>query len=113
MACLFCKIVNGEIPSQMVYEDDLVYAFKDIEPKAPVHILLVPKQHFDGLSAMTESEQALLGHMQLVLSKLAQSHKIDQSGYRVVTNNGQDGGQSVGHLHYHLLGGRSLAWPPG
>lgn len=113
LSCLFCRIVNGEIPSQVVYSDDLVYAFKDIDPKAPVHILLIPKTHYESLSSMPDDSAHLLGHMQLVISKIAKDYGLDQSGYRVVTNIGEQGGQSVGHLHYHILGGRMLTWPPG
>jgi histidine triad (HIT) family protein len=111
--CLFCKIIKGEIPSDKVYEDDFVYAFNDIHPEAPVHVLIVPKKHIDSLNAAQLSDQALLGHIQLVASELAKKNEIDDSGYRLLTNIGKDGGQSVFHVHYHLLGGRNLKWPPG
>lgn len=110
--CLFCKIVGGEIPSQFLYEDDDMVAFRDIDPKAPVHILLVPKAHIEDAAALTEVEGALLGKMFAVAAKLAKQEGLE-NGWRVVTNVGKDGGQSVPHLHFHLLGGRQLGWPPG
>ncbi|WP_084388951.1 histidine triad nucleotide-binding protein [Fusibacter sp. 3D3] len=111
--CIFCKIINGEIPSSKVYEDELVYAFEDINPSAPVHVLIVPKEHIASLEEMDERHTSLIGHLHLVASKIAKERKIDESGYRFLTNVGKDGGQSVFHLHYHLLGGRTLQWPPG
>lgn len=111
--CIFCKIINGEIPSSKVYEDELVYAFEDINPSAPVHVLIVPKEHIASLEEMNEGHTSLIGHLHLVASKIAKERKIDESGYRLLTNVGKDGGQSVFHLHYHLLGGRTLQWPPG
>lgn len=113
MDCLFCKIINGEIPSSKVYEDELVYAFEDINPSAPVHVLIVPKVHIASIEEMEEEHINLIGHLHLVASKIAKENNIDESGYRLLTNVGKDGGQSVFHLHYHLLGGRSLQWPPG
>ncbi len=112
MDCLFCKIASHEIPSTQVYEDDEVYAFYDIAPQAPVHFLVIPKKHIDSLDAI-EGEEALAAHMLTVAAKLARKLGLDEKGYRVVTNIGEDGGQSVKHLHLHVLGGRSLNWPPG
>ncbi|MBF4694916.1 histidine triad nucleotide-binding protein [Fusibacter ferrireducens] len=111
--CIFCKIINGEIPSSKVYEDDLVYAFEDINPSAPVHVLIVPKEHIASLEELDEGHTSLIGHLHLVASKIAKERQINESGYRLLTNVGKDGGQSVFHLHYHLLGGRNLQWPPG
>ncbi|MGX8794660.1 histidine triad nucleotide-binding protein [Fusibacter sp. JL298sf-3] len=113
MDCLFCKIVNGEIPSKIVYENDILLAFEDIDPKAPHHVLLIPKKHIGSLNEADASDLALLGRMQLAVREVAECLGVDASGYRLVTNVGEDGGQTVGHLHYHLLGGRSLQWPPG
>jgi histidine triad (HIT) family protein len=110
--CLFCRIVSGEIPSNKVYEDDQVYAFYDVAPQAPVHFLVVPKKHIASLSEATEEDQALLGHILLVIKDIAAELGLDD-GYRVVANTGSDGGQTVMHLHFHVLGKRSLIWPPG
>ena len=105
MDCIFCKIINGEIPSAKVYEDELCFAFKDITPQAPVHIVLVPKKHVESLSAMQLADQALLGHLMLAAAKIARDAGIAESGYRVVTNIGKDAGQTVFHLHIHIMGG--------
>lgn len=112
MGCIFCKIVGGEIPSNKLYEDDLCLAFYDIAPKAPVHFLVIPKKHITSLDAI-EGEEMIVGHVMAVAAALARQEGIAQGGYRVVTNIGQDGGQTVDHLHFHVLGGRSLSWPPG
>jgi histidine triad (HIT) family protein len=112
MSCIFCKIVAGQIPSTAVYQDDQVYAFADLNPKAPVHILVVPREHVGSLSETDESKRALLGHLLWAAAHIAREKGL-HGGYRVVVNNGQDGGQTVDHLHLHLLGGRALAWPPG
>lgn len=112
MDCLFCKIIAGEIPSNKLYEDDTVLAFYDIDPQAPVHFLVVPKRHIASPAAITEDDAALIGHIYAVIAKLANELTLD-NGYRVVANCGADGGQSVGHLHFHVLAKRSLAWPPG
>jgi histidine triad (HIT) family protein len=112
MDCIFCKIIAGTIPSQKVYEDDRIYAFSDIDPKAPVHILLVPKKHVASLDDVGDADASLLGHLQLTAGKLAAERKLD-GGYRTVINTGLDGGQTVFHLHVHLLGGRQMHWPPG
>lgn len=112
MDCLFCKIAGGEIPSKKAYEDETVLCFHDIDPQAPVHILCIPKAHIDGADAVTEENSAVVAHSFAVLARLAREMGLQQ-GWRVVTNVGEDGGQSVRHLHFHLLGGRPLAWPPG
>lgn len=112
MDCLFCKIIAGEIPSNKLYEDDTVLAFYDIDPQAPVHFLVVPKRHIASPAAITEDDAALIGHIYAVIAKLASELSLD-NGYRVVANCGADGGQSVAHLHFHVLAKRSLAWPPG
>jgi histidine triad (HIT) family protein len=114
MECLFCKIVAGSIPARKVYEDEQSFAFHDINPQAPVHVLIIPKKHIAGLSDLRghEEEKRLLGHLHSVASEIAREHKLE-SGYRTVINTGADAGQTVFHLHVHLLGGRAMAWPPG
>ncbi|OCQ93729.1 zinc-binding protein [Limnothrix sp. PR1529] len=109
---IFGKIIRREIPAAIVYEDDLALAFRDVNPQAPVHLLVIPKKPIENLAAATAEDQVLLGHLMLVIQKVAQQEGLDQ-GYRVVANTGEDGGQTVFHLHFHVLGGRSLAWPPG
>ena len=111
--CLFCKIVAGEVPSTTVYQDDDIIAFRDIDPKAPTHILVVPRRHIASLNDASEEDQALLGRLVLVARKLASDERIADDGYRVVNNCGSDGGQAVHHIHFHLLGGRPMTWPPG
>lgn len=114
MDCIFCKIANKEIPSEYVYEDDLVVAFKDLDPQAPVHILIIPKKHIQSLAHTTAEDKMLLGHITgEVIPKLAAEFGIADSGFRTVINTGDEGGQTVHHLHFHLLGGRSMQWPPG
>ena len=113
MDCLFCKIIAGDIPSNKVYEDDLVYAFRDIAPEAPVHILIVPKEHIASANEINEGNFQVVGHIFKVASEIAKNEGIADGGYRIVNNCGEDGGQTVKHLHFHLLGGRSLQWPPG
>ena len=103
MDCIFCKIVNGEIPCQKVYEDDLVLAFKDINPQAPVHILVIPKKHIDSAVALTEEDDQLIAHVFKVVGEIAKEQDLE-NGFRLVTNVGTDGGQSVKHLHFHILG---------
>lgn len=110
--CLFCKIIAGKIPSNKIYEDELCYAFYDIDPKAPTHFLVVPKEHLSGPSAVNEDNCAVVGHIYAVIAKIAKELGLEK-GYRVVANCGEDGGQTVGHLHFHVLAGRTLAWPPG
>lgn len=109
--CLFCRIVRREIPATIVLEDEQALVFKDITPQAPTHLLVVPKKHLDALSASSDGDTALLGHLQRTAAKVAEAVKL--SSFRLVTNNGKGAGQSVDHLHYHLLGGRPMQWPPG
>jgi histidine triad (HIT) family protein len=110
--CLFCKIIAGQIPAKKVYEDDLSFAFEDINPQAPTHVLIVPRRHIVGLNEAQPEDAAILGHLHLVAARLGRERGIE-SGYRTVFNVGPLSGQSVFHLHLHLLGGRRLAWPPG
>lgn len=110
--CIFCKIINKEIDSQIVYEDDKVVAFKDVDPQAPVHILIIPVRHFDSILNVPAGND-IVSHIHTVANRLAIKYDVADSGFRLVSNCGADGGQSVNHLHYHLLGGRSLGWPPG
>lgn len=112
MDCLFCKMAAGEIPVNKVYEDDTVLAFYDIDPQAPVHFLVIPKRHIASPACITEQDAALIGHIYAVIAQLAKELKLE-NGYRVVSNCGKDGGQSVPHLHFHVLAKRSLKWPPG
>ncbi len=112
MDCLFCKIINGDIPCSKIYEDDTVLAFNDIDPQAPVHFLIIPKQHIKSVDEINSGNSAIIAHIFEVIAKLATQLEL-ADGYRVVTNCGKDGGQSVGHLHFHILGKRSLKWPPG
>ena len=112
MDCIFCKIANGEIPTQMVYEDDLVAAFKDLEPQAPVHILIVPKNHISSCDEINDENCSVVGHIFAVAAKLAGENGL-KNGYRIVNNCGEEGGQSVKHLHFHLMGGRQFGWPAG
>jgi histidine triad (HIT) family protein len=112
MSCIFCKIIDGSIPSTAVYQDELCYAFADLNPQAPVHVLVAPRKHISSLDETDQNDGALLGHLLLVAAKIAQSKGLAK-GYRVVVNTGKDGGQSVDHIHVHLLGGRPMAWPPG
>ena len=111
--CLFCKIAAGQIPSKIVYQDEDVVAFEDINPQAPYHILLIPRRHIASMADLTEEDGTLLARLFMVAAKLAHKLGFDESGYRFVTNVGPDAGQSVFHLHFHLLGGRKFAWPPG
>lgn len=111
--CIFCKIVNRQIPSRIVYEDDSILAFHDIDPKAPVHVLVIPKQHIPSINEVTQENSQVIAHIFATMPKIAQQLGIKDSGYRVVVNCGKDAGQAVNHLHYHVLGGRSLTWPPG
>ena len=110
--CLFCKIVKGEIPSTKVYEDETVFAFRDINPQAPVHILVIPKEHIVSAAEITEENSAVVAHIFEVIAKIAKEEKLDE-GFRVVSNIGERGQQSVKHLHFHVLGGRDMTWPPG
>lgn len=109
---IFKKIIDGEITAKIVYEDELCLAFHDVQPQAPVHILVIPRKEIRSLAEFESEDQALLGHLLLIVRKLAEEFEL-QNGFRVVVNTGKEGGQSVDHLHFHLLGKRSLAWPPG
>ncbi len=113
MNTIFKRIIDREIPADVVYEDDLCLAFRDVSPQAPVHVLVIPKQEIRSVDAIEEADAALLGHLWLVIAKIARELGVAEEGYRVVTNCGKLGGQSVDHLHFHLLGGRQLDWPPG
>jgi len=110
-SCLFCRIVAGEIPAALIAESPLALAFRDIAPKAPVHVLVIPRRHVSSLAAATDAAE--LGAVLALAAQVAEQEGVSASGYRVVTNVGEDGGQSVGHLHFHVLGGRALGWPPG
>lgn len=112
MDCIFCKIASGEIPSTRVYEDDLCVAFKDLEPQAPVHILIIPREHIVSAAEITPENSSIVAHIFEVAAKLAKDNRL-KNGWRIVSNVGEDGGQSVKHMHFHLLGGRAMAWPPG
>ncbi len=109
MDCLFCKIIAGEIPCTKVYEDDAVFAFKDISPIAPVHYLFIPKEHISGAAAVTEENAAVVGKIFTAIAKVAAQEQLD-GGFRVITNNGADAGQTVPHLHFHLLAGKEMGW---
>ncbi len=111
--CLFCRIVAGEIPSTRVHADDVVVAIRDINPQAPTHILLMPREHLPSAAALGDGHASLLGRLFAVSAEIARDEGIEAGGYRVVTNVGPDAGQSVDHLHFHLLGGRRFSWPPG
>lgn len=109
---LFKRIIDREIPAEIVYEDDLCLAFKDVNPQAPVHILVIPKKEIPSIAHLENEDQALAGHLVLIVGKLAKELGLD-NGYRTIVNTGKEGGQTVDHLHLHLLGGRGMSWPPG
>ena len=111
--CLFCKLVNGEIPTDIVFESDTVFAFKDIEPQAPHHVLIIPKKHISTLNDLGSKDAGLVSEMILIATQIAKVLKIDSSGYRTVFNCNEEGGQDIYHIHLHLLGGRKMNWPPG
>ena len=111
--CLFCRIVRGEIPSDKVFEDDLVLAFRDIAPRSPTHFLVIPKEHIASAADLTEADGPLLGRLFATTARIARDEGIAEAGYRLVSNVGRWGGQSVDHLHFHLMGGRAFEWPPG
>ena len=111
--CIFCKIIRGEISSTKAYEDEQVLAFYDIDAKAPVHVLIIPKKHIQSVLALKPEDGALVAHIFEVAGKLARELGLEESGFRIVSNIGKDAGQTVPHLHFHLLGGRELGWPPG
>lgn len=106
--CLFCKIIKGEIPTTKIYEDDEILAFRDIEPMAPIHILVIPKKHINSLAQLEPQDEGLIGKINGVIARIAQQEGVSETGFRVVTNIGEDGGQTVKHLHFHLLGGKKL-----
>ena len=113
MSCLFCGIASKEIPSDLVYEDERAVAFRDIHPQAPTHILIIPRKHLSSLAEAQDEDGDLLGHLLLIAAKLARQEEIDNDGFRTVINTNAGAGQTVFHLHVHLLGGRALTWPPG
>ena len=106
--CIFCKIINGEIPSEKVYEDDEILAFRDINPVTPVHVLVIPKKHITSLVDLKEEDEVIIGRIYTVINKIAKQENISENGFRVIANCGEDGGQEVKHLHFHLLGGKKL-----
>jgi histidine triad (HIT) family protein len=111
--CLFCRIVDGEVPAEVVHSDDLVIAIRDIAPRAPTHVLFLPRVHIRSAAELTEADGSLLGRLFAAAAEFARSAGISDQGYRMVANIGRWGGQTVDHLHFHLLGGRSMSWPPG
>ena len=113
MDCIFCNIIKGEIPSVKVYENEYVYAFNDISPVAPVHVLIIPKEHVESLNDITSENASLISEVYAAAAEIAKQLGVADSGYRVVSNCGEAAGQTVNHIHFHLLGGRDLAWPPG
>jgi histidine triad (HIT) family protein len=111
--CLFCRIVAGEIPADLVHQDERCIAFRDVNPQAPVHVLIVPREHMDSLDDASQRDEAALGHLLRVAARVANEQGLSESGYRTVINTGAGVGQSVFHLHVHVLGGRAMSWPPG
>lgn len=111
--CIFCKIINGEIPSSKVYEDDLVLAFNDIEPQAPVHVIIIPKEHISSANSITKQNSSVIAHIFEVIPEIAEKLDVKESGYRIINNCGTDGGQTVEHIHFHMMGGRQCLWPAG
>jgi histidine triad (HIT) family protein len=111
--CIFCKIISGDIPAKVVFEDDRVLAFEDIHPQAPTHILLIPKAHYASLNQVPEDQTDLIGHMLMTARRIAGERGIGEEGFRIVLNTGPNSGQDVFHIHFHLLGGRRMTWPPG
>ena len=112
-SCIFCRIASGGVPARVAFEDDEVFAFHDIDPRAPVHVLIIPREHIASLNVLTDGHGALVGKLHLTAKRLASELGVSDSGYRLVMNCGADAGQSVDHVHLHLLGGRPLKWPPG
>ena len=111
--CLFCKIVTSEIPCSKVYEDEKVLCFNDINKEAPFHVLVIPKKHIESVNTLKADELEIISHIFSVIQKVTKDNGISENGYRVITNIGEDAGQTVKHLHFHVLGGRNLKWPPG
>lgn len=112
-ACIFCQIASGEVPATVVYRDQTVVAFRDLNPRAPCHVLLIPRAHIGSLVELGAEQEALAGHIVRIASQVASAEGVAETGFRLVANTGPDAGQSVDHLHFHLLGGRRLGWPPG
>ena len=111
--CLFCKIIAGDIPSTKIYEDDMMLAFRDIDPQAPEHVIIIPKAHIASANEISEDNVKYIAHIWTMIPKIAKDLGIDEKGYRVVNNCGKDGGQTVHHIHFHLMGGREFGWPAG
>ena len=111
--CLFCKIANGGIPAKVVFEDDAALAFRDINPQAPTHVLVIPRKHIASLNELQEEDAALVGHLHVVAAQIAERENVARDGYRVLFNTGPNAGQTVHHIHLHVLGGRTFGWPPG
>ncbi len=111
--CLFCKIINKEIPAEIIFENDNVIAFRDIDPKAPVHVLIIPRKHIETLMDIEPEDKDLIGEIYLAAKKIAKANGVHEKGFRLVQNCNSDGGQEVFHIHFHLLGGRKMTWPPG
>jgi histidine triad (HIT) family protein len=112
-SCIFCKVIAGEIPADVVYDDAQALAFRDINPQAPVHVLVIPREHIESLDDAATKDEAPLGHLLRVAARVANAEGLSEKGYRTVINTGAGAGQSVFHLHVHVIGGRSLSWPPG
>lgn len=112
-SCIFCRIAAGEIPAKVVREDEATIAFRDIDPKAPTHVLVIPRRHIPSVNALTGEDVELMGRLFVAAKEVAEAEGIAETGYRLVMNTGPDAGQSVDHIHLHVLGGRGLAWPPG
>lgn len=113
MDCIFCKIANKEVPAKFAYEDEDIIAFHDTNPQAPIHLLIVPKLHIASIMEIPKENEGILTKITMVAQKLARQNNMETKGFRIVVNTGEDGGQTVSHLHFHILGGRPLAWPPG
>lgn len=111
--CIFCKIVSKEIPAKIIYEDDRILAFHDIDPQAPTHIIFIPKDHIESIASISDDHKELLGHIHLRIRDVADELGLSEKGYRIVNNCKELGGQTVNHIHFHLLGGRQMQWPPG
>lgn len=111
--CIFCRIIQGSLPAKVVYQDEQTLAFDDIHPQAPIHTLVIPKRHVASINELGQGDQTLLGQLLLTCNRVAQDKGLFDRGFRLVTNTGADGGQTVAHLHFHVLGGRHLGWPPG
>lgn len=112
-SCLFCRIVAGEIPAELIHQDELCFVIRDINPQAPTHLLVIPREHLESLDEAARQDEAMLGHLLRMAARLANEHGLTESGYRTVINTGAGAGQSVFHLHMHVLGGRPMNWPPG